>query len=374
MLPLIPLLCATVQILPATAQEEVAPDLPPPPPENRVGPAVSHSIKNALVRRGFAADGMGSRVVDTLTSISQRAATFADTGASWWAYMAQARPYDPAGFLVYEGYRWRSAVNGAVGTTAPQGVDQTPGLVKGGPYWVAEGVIGSDPQFVALQVSVLDVDPKTWRLHAFSYQNPQTPEDAPKGVDEKPGSEVEASSADALPDLSQGPPQKSDPLQKVYVRDYQSDECPDGGCLRSTLYVDYHPHGAPASCPIGSYYRVGKACQPYDLRKDGGVALLAEGEQAASRPSYEHAYEALPQFVKDSALSPSTVLEMANRLWRDAALRVDFSGVPFSRVQPVTMADVRLDAPDGPGHWPKVSDLARPVPPEEAVRLPKPGA
>ena len=369
MLPLIPLLCATVQVLPATAQEDVAPPLPPPPPENRVGPAVSRSIKNALVRRGFAA---GSRVEDTLTSISQRATTFANTDASWWAYMAQARPYDPAGFAVSAGYRWRSAVNGTVGTTAPQGIDQTPGVVKSGPYWVAEGVIGSDPQLVALQVSVLDVDPKTWRLHAFSHQGPQTSEEL-LGQGEKPDAPRAGASAEGVSAPSPKPEglfQKPDLSQRGYVRDYQSDECPDGGCLRSTLYVDYHPHGAPASCPIGSYYRVGGGCQPYDFRKDG-VAFLADEKQAVSRRTYDQAYEALPQFVKDSALSPSAVLELANRLWRDAALQADFSGVPFSRVQPVTMADVRLHAQDGPGHWPRVSDLAQPVPTEEAVRLPK---
>ncbi|NDC89794.1 MAG: hypothetical protein EB075_13545 [Bacteroidetes bacterium] len=209
----------------------------------------------------------------------------------------------------------------------------------------------------------MDVDPKTWRLNAFAEEteeNANVTSPPVRAVDSGPAAAVDPSSVPSL---------QRPEYQRRYTRDYRSDDCPDGGCLSSVLHVEYSPQGAPATCASGSYYDVGAArCAPYRLRKDGD-AFVRRDEQTISYATYGEAYDDLPQSVKDSALSPGAVAELANRVWRDAAVRPGFSGVPFSQAQPVMAEDVRFEDAGISFDWPQVSDLVEPLPTEDPMGL-----
>lgn len=302
---------------------------------NVVGKALSKSIKNAMTRRGFTANDNNPRLSQTLRSLNKRTVASVASRASWLKYMGRLNPWVGGAFLVAEGYEWLTSSDGMVQTRSVPSVRNIPGVTQGRGYWVSGNVSGSDPYFVALQAAVLRVGPSKWSLHSFEYSHAYEF----RGYD-----------------------------REVYSADYRSASCPSGGCLSRSVIAEHHPEGAEVTCPAG-FYGQSWDCVPYDFREDGAV-FLDDVEVVTPSQTYEQAYEALPQAVKDGDLSPSALAEFANRLWRDAASQPDFDGVPFSNTHPVTEDDFVFRTQEGPENWPKVSDLAQPIPTSNPMEAP----
>lgn len=124
--------------------------------------------------------------------------------------------------------------------------------------------------------------------------------------------------------------------------------CKAGGCQKSTVYADYFPSGAPATCPAGSYHKSGTGCvqftfKPFKQQKqfvdlDGYVRELDESKKALKA-------------------NTEMMRRLADQLWRAASSAPDYDGIPYDERNPVTDQDVESDKARRLADWPTWGDL-----------------
>lgn len=300
-------------------------------PTNRMGAALAEGITMTLIRRGYAM--YDPRIFDTIKAISARtAATVASSGMTWLGYLGRLSPWIATGILIYGGYKWYVNGDGTIKTEILIDPAKVGGIVQGGAYWVSTGIYGSDPYAVGLQ----SVIPSSagWTVWSFSF-----------------------SGTDTLNGYNRN--------KYTYTLQHPS-YCVNGGCQSNTVYVEQHPTGAPGTCNSGTYFKNGAGCVAYNFKLTNGNT-----GQSTTGQTYQQAYDALPQTVKDSALSPEMAAELANRAWRDAATQPDYAGVPWSSAQPTTKDDFTPYQTAHPSDWPKNSELPSAIPTPGSIVSPE---
>ncbi|MDG2965634.1 hypothetical protein PUN49_01140 [Pseudomonas extremaustralis] len=92
-----------------------------------------------------------------------------------------------------------------------------------------------------------------------------------------------------------------------------------------------------------------------------GTIIPVPGEGGLSHVSWNIAAAAIPADVASSPVNPQIVADAANKLWKDAASKPDYQGLPYSYSDPITKADVQQWQQANPGSYPSVGDAAGPA-------------
>jgi hypothetical protein len=71
--------------------------------------------------------------------------------------------------------------------------------------------------------------------------------------------------------------------------------------------------------------------------------------------------ENVPQEDLDKPASPDLMARVANRLWRDAANKPGYAGLPYTMADPVTSAEMDKLRQEHPETWPDLSDMTAPA-------------
>jgi hypothetical protein len=127
----------------------------------------------------------------------------------------------------------------------------------------------------------------------------------------------------------------------------------------SAIEASYYASGALATCPAGSQLYVGGTCVPFT----SAPATTATKTLAQAIP-------AIPAADKAKPLNPAIIAALVNQLWREAASKPDYQGIPYSYANPVTEQDVSQWQQDNPSYYPTVDDFVKPNPPATSTGSP----
>jgi hypothetical protein len=286
------------------------------PPVNKVGGALAEGVTQTLIRRGFAAND--PRIYQTIRAVGSRVlplASAAGSGANWLGLAARLSPWVTAGVLVYTGVKWYFDNQGNV-----FGANALGGVVLGGECFFVYGTsfcTGSPEQaliwYAINYTSWIDVTGVILTLVSSS------------------GSGLR------------------------YLGEFGGHQ-PGSGLLPVKNYNSFPIYAgvASATCP-GGQGALNGTCVPAPMDKYSSSG-------SSSPKTLQTAYDALPQAAKDGALSPELAAELANRLWRDAAVQPGYDGVPWSGDVPVNGPDFLPVQAAHPSDWPVTSALNDVVP------------
>lgn len=297
----------------------------------RVNNAISGSLDETLVKRGFAAND--PRFGNTLVGVSNAVGTAAGTAAAvtvgavtapGWASLALA-----AGIGVIVTYAVTVGVNGLVNwlfgsntideSGNPLPVATTTSINAGGQFWkvsfASAGVniqfAGGDGEAIARQ-----------GYYAYRSQTGQSTTTSPTCT-------VTSTMVTCSP-------------------------------IQATL----QPSGAPGSCVAGTYWNYGTGqCTGYTF-------TLPSAIPTKTGASVQTAINDLPSSELNKPLSPAIIAAIVNRAWQQAAAQPGYSGLPYQAADPVTAEDVQpwLDA--NPTQAPTVQDFVSPNPSSAANPTP----
>lgn len=300
------------------------------PPSSKMGAAIAESIKETMIRRGFAAND--PRIAATVKAVSDRLpalVTAAGTGSNWVKVLgsvSRLNLYVTAGFAVYGAYKWYMNSDGTI--TAQQAVTAPGGM--GSAISAGQVVYFSDShgggEFPTIEEAVMAaaqiVRPTATEIHQIVYSS-QT---SVRWVAYATGIV---------------PPSTTDVNLFGYSQTYVSQKNAGISCPGN-----YHINGTQcvANTWSNTYYKP----QPIN--------------STAAQP--QTAYDNLPSTVKqpDKKLDKEAVAEAANRTWKDAAAQPGYPGVPWSADKPVTPNDTIPYSTQHPDDWPSVPELNSPVP------------
>lgn len=290
------------------------------PPVNKVGAALAEGLTQTLVSRGFAAND--PRIFQTVRAVGARVlplAAAAGSGSNWLALVARLSPWVTAGLLVYTGVKWYFDSQGNVVTSI--GAASPGGVVLGGDCYF---VIGSS--FCAGSPEQAMV----WYVTTQTYW-------------------VDVTVLTLTPQSTSGPSAR-------YLASYSGHRQGD----TVTIWQNYNQYSifagtASATCP-GGQGALNGACVSANMDK------YQPASSSSSPQPIQTAYNNLPQAAKDGSLSPELAAELANRIWRDAALQPGYDGVPWSSARPVQSSDFSPFQTAHPGDWPSTSSLNDAVP------------
>lgn len=117
----------------------------------------------------------------------------------------------------------------------------------------------------------------------------------------------------------------------------------------AAIGATYVASGAPANCAAGFVY-YNSSCVP------------VPANNADAKLSAQAAINNLPPDELAKPLSPSIVAPVADKLWRDAASKVGYAGLPYNAADPITAADAEAVRAANPQNWPTVQDFVDPQP------------
>lgn len=152
--------------------------------------------------------------------------------------------------------------------------------------------------------------------------------------------------------------------RQAYYERYGSADTPN--CSGSSSYVSCVKGGnttnaafqaaatPPGSCPAGQFYLSGSGCAAYAFPPPVVVPTPNQTPQQA--------VDALPQSERSKKLNPIILAEAANLLWRNAAARPGYDGLPYAAADPITVADVVQWQHANPDLYPTVADFVAPQP------------
>jgi hypothetical protein len=298
------------------------------PPPNKLGGAVAAGIVQTLVRRGFAAND--PRIFQTVASVGARVAPLAAAaggGSNWIAMLARLNPWFTGGVLVYQGVKWYFDQSGNVVSKVDGQTVSSLGVTNGQACFYTlsggSGACASTPEEAILQ----------YVLANTVYTDLTTITLTPDAV----GTTAYVNG-------------------RRYIGSIAGHRAGDAVTIWPSIPTyPVYTGIATATCPAGEAALAGQ-CVPSKVDK------YLPSTTVSPTQTMQTSYNNLPQIQKDAALKPDLAAEIANRLWRDAALQPGYSGVPFSANDPVVGNDFVPYQTDHAQDWPVTSTINAVVP------------
>jgi hypothetical protein len=268
------------------------------------------------------------RIFQTIQAVGARViplATAGGAGSNWISLMGRLSPWVVGGVLVYQGVTWYFNNDGTVTTQNTPASFNSNGITLGQAcLFVIGGSFCSTSPEEAITTFILSTSDYT-KLTAINL----TPE---------PTNTTGYANGRRFSATISG-----------YRNNIETTVWPRIGVLHLNVGT------SGATCSAG-FVSNGPNCVPSQLSK------FTPQASSASPQTPQAAFNSLPQNIKDHELSPDLAAEVANRIWRDAAARPDYNGVPFSTQNPVVRNDFDQHKSSNPADWPKTNDLNLPVP------------
>jgi hypothetical protein len=310
---------------------------------------ISGVIQSIALKRGFTLDD--PRFNATLNLMSSDAGSVAGTvaaavvlgsvSAPAWASIAIA-----IGVGTVVNYGITLAIDGVVDWIfSPNGGDKTPitqkkkqqaenpttgGLVEGGQYWKTNNYMASDAMST-IQAAFADAYNSTYSkfttygfyLDGCGVDSPTTFNCIVKRVSKTDGTTVNY----------------------------------------SNFRASFFSSGAPRNCPVGKVSNNTGCVTP---------AKLPETIPDLLKLPLQEAINNLAPAELEKELSPEIIVPLIDKMWRDAASKPGYNGLPYRADDPVTSDDVEQWRKAHPQDWPKLKDFVNPQPSEnQPWTLPK---
>jgi hypothetical protein len=122
-----------------------------------------------------------------------------------------------------------------------------------------------------------------------------------------------------------------------------------------------YPSGAPTSCPA-TKFAINNVCTDY------APTVFAEPRTAPK--TLKEAIDAIPAADKTKPVNPAIIAALANQLWKQAASKPDYQGMPYNYANPITTEDVDQWQKANPDYYPTVDDFVKPNPTETSTGSP----
>ena len=294
-------------------------------PANLIGNVLADGVVQTLIARGFAAND--PRILSTVQAISVDAVSVsasAGAGGTWLGTMGSLSPVVLTGIAVGAGLIWYFGNNGLTYLAPPGSTTSNPvfsnGTVVSSPCWfiTGGGCFGSPQESLSYLFSLtvamyptasygvpsLTQNSSTQYTATYNYSIP------PLYLNNSSGSKVITSMTATL----------ACPAGSGYVTTA-------GGCVSAKL-----------------------SASPYAGAPVVGVSLAVADAN-------------LPSNVQNAAITPDVLAELLNRVWKDAAGKTNYPGVPWSAARPTVSTDFTPYQNSNPSSaWPLTSGLTGTVP------------
>ncbi len=311
------ILCTLISFTPLSYSQSV-----PAPQPDRVGRAISGSLQNGLISRGFAAND--PRFGNTLARISPQISGVAGTAAAVTAGTVTAPGWASVALAIGVGavityavnlglnalVNWLFRTDGKIDESGnPVSVTTSTSITAGGAYWKVSFHSGN------INIELAAGDGEAIARQGYYEYLAQTNQN----TSNSPNCSVSANQVSC-----------------------------------GIIYAIKQTSGAPASCPAGTMYK-NAVCGGYTFTSPPAIA-----PKTALTP--QQATSDIPATELNKQLNPAIIAALANSAWQKAASQPGYDGLPYPQSNPISSSDVSAWEAQNPQYTPTINDFTAPNP------------